>query len=219
MNENHRATARRAARCAALALPVLLAGCAGAPERPVPQAIREPPGGDLQLVEARQAPERYIGSRVRWGGTVVWVQRDAGGIATVEVLERRLDAGGRPLPGSASDGRFVIRAAPDVDSSLYRRGNDITVAGTVEAVIDGRIGDETVRLPVVRVDAFALWPPLYHPDPWYPYGYPYRYGYDPWFYGPRAHFGIGAGHIRHRRYGGIRRRGLHGHYRHGATWY
>jgi len=189
--------ARHAGALAAL----LLGACATVPQQPVPQDIRHPPAGDLQLVEARQDPERHLGSTVRWGGTVVAVERDAGGNARVEVLERRLDEDGRPLPGSASDGRFVIRAAPEVDQSIYRRGSEITIAGTLEGVTDGRIGEEAVRLPVVRVHNFVQWPSYWRRYPYaypYPLYYPYSpYGYDPWFYGPR----IGPGPFPYRRFG------------------
>ena len=114
------------------------------------------------------------------------------------MLERRLDDRGRPLPGSPSDGRFAIRAAADEDPERYRRGNEITVSGTVEGSVASRIGNEQQRLPLVRVQTYVLWPRR-----WYP-----PYDYDPWYYGPRWHLGIGVGHL-HRHY-----RPLHHHRRH-----
>jgi len=179
--------------CAVLAA-ALLAGCAGAPPQPVPEAVRSAPPGDLQLVEARQDPQRHLGARVRWGGTVIRVERDATGNARVEVLERRLDEDGRPLPGAPSDGRFVVFAAPSVDPDLYRRGAELTVAGVLEPPVEGRVGTATVELPVVRVEAFQRWARRWshHPYHYDPYYDPY---YHPW-YGPRVRFGVGVG-IRH----------------------
>lgn len=172
---------------------VLLCGCAGQPREPVPERIAAPPPGDLQLVEVRQDPQAHVGAPVRWGGTVIGSGRDADGNVRVQVVERRLDDAGRPLPGSPSDGRFVIRAAPDVNPDLYARGNDVTVAGTLDTPVDARVGDGTARLPVVRVEAFMLWGPYWRTDPWYPYGhgvwFPYGHG-APW-YGPYRHFGPG----------------------------
>ena len=156
-----------------------------------------PPPGDLQLVEARQAPERHRGARVRWGGTVVATRRDDAGNTRVEVVERRLDDRGRPRPGSASDGRFVILAAPEVDSSLYLRGNEITVAGILDGTVDGSIGEQPQHFPVVRVEDFVRW------ESRWPY-----HAYDPW-YGPRVRFGVGIGHYRHH----------HGHYHGHPYWW
>ncbi len=185
--------ARRA--LAALGLALLLSGCASRPERPIPERISAPPAGDLQLVEARRDPQTYVGAAVRWGGHVVAVERDDAGNARVQVLERRLDDSGRPMPGSPSDGRFLIFATPDVDPGLYARGAEITVAGTLQAPVSASIAQRPEQLPVVRVEAFALWEPRWYPDPYHDH-WPYHgYGH-PW-YGPRVHFGIGISHLRH----------------------
>lgn len=190
------------ARALALALAaLLLTACAGVAPEPVPEAITVAPPGDLQLVEALQAPDRHRGARVRWGGTIIGVERDEPGNARVEVLERRLDDGGRPLPGSASDGRFVILAAPSVDPALYERGGDVTVAGVLEQAVDGRIGDRPVRLPVVRVEQFVRWEPRWRDHPYY---------HDPW-HGPHVRFGVGIGH------GGFYHPG-YWHHPHGYRW-
>lgn len=184
---------------AALVLAALvLSGCAGVQPQPVPERITRPPTGDLQLAEVRGAPERFLGSPVRWGGTVIEVERDAAGNARVQVLERRLDGEGRPIPGSASDGRFLILAAPDVDPDLYPRGAELTVAGTVREQQSVRIGDRSVAVPRVQVEVFQRWEPVWQASPYddpyyYPYPYPYPWYGPPW-YGPRVRFGVGIGH-------------------------
>ena len=123
-----------------------------------------------------------MGTAIRWGGHVIDVVRDDSGNARVQVLERRLDGDGRPLPGSPSDGRFIIEATPSVDPDLYTPGAAITVAGTITGVLDASVGNVRVRLPVVRVREFMHWEDAWGGDP---YGYP-----APW-YGPRVHFGVG----------------------------
>jgi outer membrane lipoprotein len=190
---NHRRTLERQPPPGILACIVLFllqAGCAGLEPEPVPEAIVIPPAGDLQLVEAGQSPDDHLGTRVRWGGTIIRVERDASGNSRVEVVERRLDDTGRPLPGSPSDGRFIILAAPSVDPDLYARGGEVTVAGVLADAVDGRIGDAPTRLPVVRVEQFVRWEPRWRSHPYY---------YDPW-YGPHYRFGVGIGHGFHHPY-------------------
>ena len=66
--------------------------------------------GDLQLVEVTVNPQLHTGATVRWGGNVIQVDHDSTGNALIQVIERRLDTDGRPIEGSASDGRFMISA-------------------------------------------------------------------------------------------------------------
>ena len=173
----------------------LLAGCAASP--PLPTAITTPPPGNVQLVEVQRDPQAAAGARVRWGGTVVSVSAEGGGVARIEVLERKLDAGGRPLGYTPSDGRFVIRAAPEVDPWKYRVGSEITVAGTVSGAVTSVAGGS---VPVLEVEHFARWAPprRYYHDPYYyddPLWGPGPWYHDPWYrhrhpYG--LHYGLGV---------------------------
>lgn len=172
-----------------------LAGCAGV-SRPLPADIVTPPPGNLQLVEVLGNIAAHTGAHVRWGGTVVEVTRQASGFVRIQVLERKLDASGQPLNYGPSDGRFVIRAASNVDPARYRIGSEVTVAGTIEGAVT--VGGTS--LPLVHVDHYVRWepPPVYPPDyydPWW-YGYPY-YDYDPWYPGPwypyHMRYGVGLG--------------------------
>ena len=180
-----------------LAAGLMLGGCAAV--EPLPAAITSAPPGNVQLVEVMRNQAAATGTRVRWGGTVVQVDEEAGGVARVEVLERKLDAGGRPLDYTSSDGRFVIRAAPEVDPWRYRLGSEVTVAGTVSGWVPSSAGGS---LPLLQVAEFVHWSPprryhrpLYYDDPlwgpgpwyrdpWFRYGYGYPYG---------LHYGVGVG--------------------------
>ncbi len=176
--------------CGCLAGALLaLSGCAGN-VRPVPEAVRVAPPGNLQLAEVAPDPSRHLGRAVRWGGEVMGVRRDGAGNAIVEVLGRRLDNSGRPFPGGPSDGRFHVRAAPSVDPDLYQPGTALTVAGTVAGVSPAIDSDATV--PLLEVRDFMSWGPVWYRDPYYwpAYG---PYSYYPYYYGPRARWGIGYG--------------------------
>jgi outer membrane lipoprotein len=186
----------RAARLLLVLALAALAGCVGPPPQPLPARIVQAPVGDLQLAEVRGGVAQHLGAPVRWGGTVVSVERDGAGNARVQVVQRQLDSDGRPLPGSASDGRFLILAAPDVNPDLYAPGAELTVAGTLADEQTVRIGERAVNVPRVQVEVFQRWEPLWlgspYDDPYYHPGYGHPYGH-PW-YGPRVHFGVGLGH-------------------------
>ncbi len=165
---------------------VALAGCAAG--APLPKSIAHAPPGNVQLVEAMRNLDAAIGTRVRWGGSVVEIIPEAGGATRIEILERKLDGGGRPLNHGPSDGRFAIRAAPEVDPGRYSLGSEVTVAGSIEGTVVSSAGD---TIPLVRVEDFVRWlpplryydDPLYGPGPWY---------YDPWYPRYRSGFGVGV---------------------------
>ncbi|MCA8966152.1 MAG: Slp family lipoprotein [Planctomycetes bacterium] len=186
-------------RAALVAVAAWLAGCAAS--EPLPATITNVPVGNVQLVEVMRDVQgaAEAGVFVRWGGTVVDLADEGGGITRVEVLERKLQAGGRPTTHGASDGRFVIRAAPEVDPWRYRIGSEVTVAGTVEGAVTLASGEPA---PVLRVTDFVRWQeplPPYRPYPWY-YDDP-LWGPGPWYYNrwyphyPRhhLHYGVGVG--------------------------
>jgi outer membrane lipoprotein len=157
---------------------MLVAGCASK----VPQAIREAPAKQPTVTEARQAPERYLGSKVRWGGELVAVT-NLEGVTELEILARPLDRDGEPDPDAAADARFIARAPGFLDPAEYATGQRVTVAGVVAASRTGLVGEYRYRYPVVEVSALHRWPEAvpaaaypYYPGPYY--GWPW---YDPWW--------------------------------------
>lgn len=194
-----RSALARATMVLALSALSVLAGCALPVADPIPGAITTPPAGDLQLIETQVDPKAHTGKRVRWGGNVIQVNRDAAGTASIQVIERRLDAEGRPIEGSVSDGRFMIKAAAGVDPQFYSRDRLITVAGTIDGAVTAHTGASEKTMPLVRVSEFMLWLPQWRHDPYW--------RHDDRWYGPRIHFGVGASNYRyhhrnHHRYGG-----------------
>jgi len=172
-------------RLAALALlSFVLTGCA-----PIPVSIAEPPPGDLQLTEAVEDIGAHQGTLVRWGGTVLSVERQ-GETLWVEVAERRLDEVGQPAAAGPPRGRFLARLDTRQSGSTFAYGLDITVSGTVDGTREGDVGNRRAIFPVVRVSTAYTW------APYVPYAYPppyYRYGpyglYGPyWRYGYRHRY-------------------------------
>lgn len=156
---------------------LLLGGCASY----VPEAIRKaPPGPTATVQEVRADPERFVGTQVRWGGTIAQVQNRKDG-TWIQVVARDLANDGRPRADDRSMGRFVATFDRFLDPMVYSQGRSITVVGTLGEVATISIGDYPYRFPVVKVQQHYLWEPLreveriYGPSPWY---------YDPWYYDP-----------------------------------
>jgi outer membrane lipoprotein len=175
---------------------------------PAPDAGRYASSADPQLgpslADAMRDPKARQGEPVRWGGTVVRSATDARGNVEVEIDARGLDASGRPRPGATSEGRFLIRATPDVDPALYARGNQVTVEGRITGAAQLREPPDAAPVPLVHVEQFRLWQTRVYQaqggyyDPWWDYGGP---GYRRYGYGSGAHLGSGFGRGSGMRYG------------------
>lgn len=166
---------------------LVLGGCASNVPREISTAPADSP--QLQAVLPQVGP--YLGRTVRWGGVIVGVENKAEE-TWVEVSARELDAFGRPRFADRSDGRFIARLGGFFDPSIYRADRELTVYGTLDGSVEGRIGERPYSYPVVRVLSFHLWPeygpPMAVPyDPWWgPYYDPFMSPYYP-YYWPRSH--------------------------------
>ncbi len=149
-----------------------LIGCATQP----PAAIRETPPGDPPLKEVRSNTKQFIGTQVRWGGTIAQVINGRAE-SWVEVVGRGLGDNGRPVERGPSQGRFLARFDGFVDPAVFERGREITFIGTVDGSETRTIGEYEYRYPVIAVRSHYLWEP--RPDPIYR-----PYYYDPWWPDP-----------------------------------
>lgn len=170
-----------------VSLAFVAAGCA----TNVPREIREAPENSPTLAEVRVDSQRFIGARVRWGGTIAAVDNRATE-TRIEVVARALDRNGRPRETDRSPGRFIAVIDGFLDPVVYAEGREMTVTGALAGETTHRIGDHEYTFPVVRAENYLLWPPRselqprdfppWYYDPWYPWG-PYYYPYG-WPYRP-----------------------------------
>jgi outer membrane lipoprotein len=167
---------------------LVLAGCATT----IPEAIRETPPGNPTPVEVRASPDRFVGQRVRWGGTIASVdnREDA---TLIEVVARQLGDNGRPEDGDVSFGRFIAKVNGFADPAIYSEGRDLTVVGTLGEPVRKSIGKYPYLYPVVQVSSHYLWPskppPAYYYDPyWYDPWYDPWYPFSPWPYYRRPYY-------------------------------
>lgn len=167
------------------AVVIVFGGCAST----TPKLIRATPPGNLQLSEVRKDFSAHQDSQVRWGGSIISVANEEDE-TIVYVLDRSLGKFGRPKRDSGSSGRFAFHRKEFLDPALYEKGSDITVFGRLVAEQDEKIGNKTVKIPVVDAEVTHLWPDNSNADCGYryPYGghfYPYGFRrgyYDPFYY-------------------------------------
>ncbi len=133
---------------------------------------------DITVVDAQR--ESATGQRVCWGGEIVGVT--VGELQTCfEVSERPLAPDTRPREAEATLGRVITCAPGYYDPAIYEHGHALTVVGTLEHPVVGRIGTTQYCYPRVAAERLYLWPPR-EPAPGF---------YEPWtfpceesFWGP-----------------------------------
>jgi outer membrane lipoprotein len=162
---------------------ILIAGCAS----PVPEMIRTFPSSGPTVSQVKGDIGRFVGTRVRWGGSIAVVDNRPSR-TSIEIVARPLEKNGRPVVDDVSRGRFRAQIGGFLDPAIYAEDRLLTVVGTIQGEVTRAIGDYQYRFPVVAVESYYLWEQLdyrcrYDPyaywwyrDPWYPYGYPWGYG-------------------------------------------
>ncbi|MBA1332420.1 membrane protein [Candidatus Endoriftia persephone str. Guaymas] len=166
-----------------LSLAIQLNGCAS----PLPKAISQVPPTEIRVEEVRQQPERFLGSRVRWGGSIIQVE-NLPQHTLIELLSRPLSGNGKPDSSGRTQGRFLARIPGFLDPEEYPKERLLTISGTIAGTTQRTIGDYPYLYPLVESEIHHLWPdqreardwqnrdPFY--DPWYPWGSPwYRHPY------------------------------------------
>lgn len=168
------ASVGRQLQCLWVVAAVTVGACATAPK-----TIRTPVAGPPVLA-AVQNIDRYVGERVRWGGTIVEVENQRTE-TWLQVVARRLRRDGRPIDSSTTTGRFMAVVPGFLEPEEYQRGRDTTVVGTLTKGVTRNIGEYPYKFPVVQVDDLYLWEPLPEFDPYF--HAPYFWGpfYDPWY--------------------------------------
>ncbi len=177
-------------RWLSLALLGGLAGCATVP--PVYDPIRDSDFRGPTLAAAREQPDAFLQTQVRWGGALARVdnRRDE---TWLEIVEQPLQDNGRPASADDSGGRFLARVAGFLDPAIYATGRPITVVGVLADPAPGQVGEYRYTYPVVLAERHQLWSErrapevIYLPDPfWYGPGYgpfyPWGYRRGPFFW-------------------------------------
>jgi len=178
----------RIGNVAALASATLLSGCAPAALREASRDVT--PGITVKQVASDPAP--FMGKKVLWGGIIVSSENLAKE-TRLDIVEIPLTGGMRPGNPDRSRGRFIALHEGFLDTSIYAKGREITLAGEITGTRKGKIGDMDYTFPVLRGFKLHLWQPRV--DEYYsseiflhfPFYYPYYYSpYPPHRHPPEA---------------------------------
>lgn len=159
---------------------LFLSACAS-----TPAPLRQGPFADItpQMAQAKNA----TGQRVRWGGDIVQVTPERHQTC-FEILSRPLEQDGRPQHSDRTYGRFIACAPGFYDPAVYTQQRSITVVGTIQTPVQGRVGHFDYTFPRLSAQSVYLWPKRErtrgYRDDYGPFGDPFM---DP-FWGPRPFY-------------------------------
>ncbi len=160
---------------------ILLGGCASVISPEVLKQV-EP---SLSLKTVREAPEKYIGRTILWGGIIVSVEHLKES-TIIEVFQTELTSTHSPsFSVDSSQGRFLIEASGFLDNLIYTPKRGITVAGVIKGVRVKKIDNMSYTYPVVKPLELHLFDPpeeLYPLPPAWWYYYPPYYPPSPYYY-------------------------------------
>lgn len=144
----------------------------------LPPAIEDAPLYDISYNQATHNIAQYKNAPVRWGGVIIDVENEQN-YSIIQVLYYPLKSYGRPQLDKANEGRFLIKSPEFLDPAVYTKDTEITVAGTLTGDVERKVGNKTLRLPLISSKVIHLWP-VYVPGNYYGYG---GYGYGGFGYG------------------------------------
>jgi len=164
------------------ALVLALSGCAHVISKDVLQDVNR----GISFADLRSDPDAYVGKTVLLGGVIVSVENKKEG-TWLEVYQTALDREGRPTDTDLSGGRFLALYEGLLDSAVYEKGREVTVAGVVKGARVMKLGEIDYRYPSLVIREIHLWkkerPVVYEPYPWGPWDpWLYPYPWHPWYY-------------------------------------
>lgn len=137
-----------------LAMPaavLMLAACAPAPiYKTATGAIAAAP------FQVAQAPEKFSGNAVVWGGRIVQVSVFADH-SEIEVLAYPLDSSQRPKANDSGNGRFIAMMPGYVEPLDYPAGALMTIDGKLSGSRAGNVGQADYVFPLVAVGQSHVW--------------------------------------------------------------
>jgi len=156
---------------------IALLGVAGCSTSPFSKSIRATTEKQPSFPEISARPDAYKGRVIMLGGVIVQTS-NLPKFTEIEVLQKPLDSSDRPEDVDVSSGRFLVRCNRFLDSAVYAKGREVTVAGEVKGKESKPLDQINYTYPVIGCTEIHLWANR----PTYTY-YPMPYWYDPWWRG------------------------------------
>jgi len=142
----------------AMAVLLFLNGCAPA----ISKEVRDQVDPAATFESVLHDPDSYKGKTVLWGGKIIQT-RNTKDTTWIELLQQPLARDDRPIRGSASEGRFLIRHEGFLDPAVYGRGLELTLVGEVRGRETRPLDEGEYSFPVVSDRQLVLWGPEQEP--------------------------------------------------------
>lgn len=139
----------------------------------------------LRFGEVFGNPDSFRGRVVMWGGVIIEAKNQKEG-TLLEVLQKPLDWAGQPEEGDESGGRFLALYEGFLDTAIFAKGREITVAGKIRGKRVRPLGEVEYAYPLLSAGEIHLWPERVKERivPASYWGYPWWWDYP---YPPRHH--------------------------------
>jgi outer membrane lipoprotein len=142
----------------AMAVLLVLNGCAPA----ISKEVRDQVDPAATFESVLHDPDSFKGKTVLWGGKIIQT-RNTKDTTWIELLQQPLARNDRPIRGSASEGRFLIRHEGFLDPAVYGRGLELTLVGEVRGRETRPLDEGEYSFPVVSDRQLVLWGPEQEP--------------------------------------------------------
>jgi outer membrane lipoprotein len=144
-----------------------LCGCAHV----VSNEVRDKADQELTPPALFKDPDAHRGKIVILGGIIVSSTNMAEG-TNIEVLQKPLSYRGRPETSDISHGRFLIFYEGYLDTAIYSKGREVTVAGEAMGKRTRPLGEIDYPYPLIKSKELYLFEPSY--------GIPIYFGIEIW---------------------------------------
>jgi outer membrane lipoprotein len=151
---------------------VFISGCAPVISREISQQIDT----SIDFRSVFEKPDNYRNEMVLWGGVIVSTRNLKEG-TLIEILQKPLGYGNEPAEGDYSEGRFLALSDGYLDTAVYAKDREVTVAGIVKGQRMQQLDEIQYAYPLLAIKELHLWAERteVRPEPYIFYPFPYRY--------------------------------------------
>ncbi|MEB2309301.1 MAG: Slp family lipoprotein [Candidatus Brocadiaceae bacterium] len=159
-----------------------IAGCAPV----ISKQIRDQVRPETTFSEVMKNPEHYQGQMIVLSGIIVAAENTKEG-TLLQILQRPAGFRGRPKDVDKTEGRFLALDSRYLDTYVYTKGREITVAGEIMGKRTLPLNKIEYTYPLIHVKELYLWQVIKDSD-YISYPYPYSYFYYDNYWWWRTHF-------------------------------
>lgn len=137
---------------------ICLVGCAHVVSKEFREGVQ-----DTDMNALFRDPDAYRGRAVILGGIIISSMNTDDG-TYIEVLQKPLNNQGRPREADESYGRFLVFSGEYLETAIYSRGREVTVAGQVMGKRVRPLGESQYSYLLIKGIELHLFKPRYGPS-------------------------------------------------------